>query len=422
MRTHGIRYFHLAIILLVLGTGLMVCADEVSTSPGTEEILLTAVFSQKPELAFGDISGETALSLAIEDINSYLKEIESPYHVSLTVIHYSGEPDSLLTALKSIPENGLPLVIGYFSSSQLEEIQDYVNAHDLLILSTGSSAPGLAIPDDMILRFNPDDTKQAMALHALFSHEKISHLLPLARDDLWGRELVSVISSDEEGAVTSYEPVLYLPNETDYSAVLDELDKNAGLVLEEQSPESTAILAVTFGEIVQIMESASDSTYPNLSKVRWIGTDGNTHIPDLINSAAATKFAYERRFTGATPSAQQENIVIPVRNRLAEKLGFEPDASALALYDVGWIATLSSLTKGAETGKSQYHAIMTIAQVYNGISGELALNENGDRIEAHYGYWQVKTDGTEGTWDLIGVYSWYAPEVPVDLIFFEEES
>jgi len=254
----------------------------------------------------------------------------------------------------------------------------------------------------------------------LLKHENISHIIPFARDDVWGRELVSASITAAEESVTSSEPVIYSPNETDYKMILNYLDQETGKILIDQRPESTAIIAATFGEIVPIMEEASDPAYKNLSRVRWIGTDGNTHIPEIFRSAAASRFAADRRYIGTTPSPQPENIVIPLSNRLSEELGYEPDASAYALYDIAWIATLANLANGAEDGQSKYTAINTMADLYNGISGELALNENGDRSEAHYAYWEIMTDGIEGRWNLIGTYSWYAPEIPVDLIFFEK--
>lgn len=407
------------LLIFILSTFLPVFGDEETSSSASEEIILNALFSKTPELTSRVTAGETAVRLAIDDINTYLDDIGSRYHVILNITYYSGEPGSSLSALSSIQGKNSGTVIGYFSSSELEEVRDYANSNNILILSTGSSAPSLAIPNDMILRFNPDDTKQAMAIHALLKQENISYLIPLVRDDVWGRDLISSIATKTDGTVTLSEPVMYDPNENDYGMILNQLDQNTGRVLEEQIPESTAILAATFGEIVPIMEKASDPAYQNLSQIRWIGTDGNSYIPEIIRSTAATRFAADRQFIGTTLSPQPENIVLPLSNRLSEKLGYEPDASAYALYDIAWITTLANLANGSEDGQSRYTAINTIADLYNGISGEMALNENGDRSEAHYAYWEVRTDGREGKWKIIGTYSWYAPEIPIDLIFFE---
>ena len=57
------------------------------------------------------------------------------------------------------------------------------DAHNILVISQGSTASSLAIPGDNILRFCPNDTREAEALVALLQHDGIRAIVPLWRND-----------------------------------------------------------------------------------------------------------------------------------------------------------------------------------------------------------------------------------------------
>ena len=74
-------------------------------------------------------------------------------------------------------------VIGPQSSAEVARIKPYADANNILVISQGSTASSLAIPGDNILRFCPNDTREAEALVALLQHDGIRAIVPLWRND-----------------------------------------------------------------------------------------------------------------------------------------------------------------------------------------------------------------------------------------------
>jgi branched-chain amino acid transport system substrate-binding protein len=93
------------------------------------------------------------------------------------------DPSKALDAIKDLDSRGVNIVFGPQSSSEVAAIKPYADAHNILVISQGSTASSLAIPGDNIFRLCPNDTLEAEALVALLRHDGISAIVPLWRND-----------------------------------------------------------------------------------------------------------------------------------------------------------------------------------------------------------------------------------------------
>ena len=75
----------------------------------------------------------------------------------LDVYNTNLEPEKALTGLKALAKKGAKIVIGPQSSSEVAAIKDEAESLDVLVVSQGSTASSLAIPDDNVFRFVPTD-------------------------------------------------------------------------------------------------------------------------------------------------------------------------------------------------------------------------------------------------------------------------
>jgi branched-chain amino acid transport system substrate-binding protein len=94
----------------------------------------------------------------------------------------------------------------------------YADAHNILVISRGSTASSLAIPGDNIFRFCPNDMREAEAIVALMWHDGIRTIVPLWRNDAGNNGLhdsVQAAFQNVGGAVTS--GYRYEPTTTDFS-------------------------------------------------------------------------------------------------------------------------------------------------------------------------------------------------------------
>jgi branched-chain amino acid transport system substrate-binding protein len=93
------------------------------------------------------------------------------------------DPSKALDAIMDLDHRGVKIVIGPQSSSEVAEITPYADAHNILVISQGSTASSLALPGDNIFRFCPNDILEAQAIVALMRHDDIRTIVPLWRND-----------------------------------------------------------------------------------------------------------------------------------------------------------------------------------------------------------------------------------------------
>lgn len=370
-----------------------------------DEITLHAIVPKNGDLAQLGIASETAINQAVEDFNSFYQNVSSPRIITLETHEISSDPASALAAVQELHESGVHMIIGFFSSSQLSAVKPYADEQGILMLSTGSSSTSLSIPGDNIYRFNPDDTTQGDALSFLLERENISVIVPLVREDLWDNFSTMKILGKQMNTTPSYEVVRYDPGKEEYEEVVSRLDTATGSATTKAGEQGVAVLAFTFDDIVQIMEETSNDTkYPNLTHVRFIGTDGNTLNPELLNSPVAATFGSDHGFIGYTlyisdlgTSIEHDNIV--------KKLGYEPNGYAYASYDMTGIAAQTAFLHGSEDIEALKEAVFTTANHYRGVLAAGSLNTAGDRIRTYYAFWKLEKqpDGSIG-WNISGVW------------------
>jgi branched-chain amino acid transport system substrate-binding protein len=405
---------------------LIICVFFISTGVVAEntdpanEIILYAVFP-----SIGDLSPEAnaikaGLQMSVDDMNSFYQDIKSDTRVSMNSTEISSDPDSALIAIKELENADIHLVLGYFSSAQLSVIKPYADTHDMVILAIGSSATSLSV-DDTIFRFNPDDSNQAEVITSLLTNANITDIVPLVRDDVWGNELVSAIY-ERVGTDTAMDNIKrYDPEEQSYDEVVARLDQQVGSILEEKEANKVAVLAITFSEISPIMKKASDQKYPNLSQVRWFGTDGNTLQPVLTDTPQVSDFCIDQNFTGTAFHRGHGITETSITNRFIKDLGYDPDGYAYAMYDMGKIAVMVLSLNGSDESEALSTAVNEIANRYHGISGETKLNEVGDRSESNYAFWIVDTDSVgDRVWKKIGEATKWDPETAPKLYMDEQ--
>ena len=176
----------IVILVLVLASSIAITG---CTSP-SNEIVIGALLSQTGDNSSLGESGEAALEIAEQDIDEYLSNIGSAQNVRFDIEDTGNQPALALEKLTSLNKRGVKVVIGPQSSAQVEAIKDYAEANGIVLISPASTAPSLAMEDN-VLRFCPDDTNQAEAISKLVWGDGVKALIPMWRGDVWGDGLES---------------------------------------------------------------------------------------------------------------------------------------------------------------------------------------------------------------------------------------
>ncbi|MCX6272353.1 MAG: ABC transporter substrate-binding protein [Bacteroidetes bacterium] len=353
------------------------------------------------------VSTEVALQFAREDISEYLARIGSDIELKLTIEDTQTDTLVALEKIGELKNKGIQLVIGPYSSAEVKMIKPYANENDMLVVSPSSVAVSLAIPNDNILRLVPSDLSQGEAMDAWLNSDTIEILVPVVRDDIWGKELCKA-TRDKFTAHSGImmDPVYYPVNDQQFA---DELAVVKNEIQQAQGTypgKKIGIYLISFGEGTGILSEAAQD--PELSGYKWYGSSAyaqnGTILTDIQASAFASLCGLPCPVFGLDGNAADKWQ--PLLEKLQTSLGRKPEVYALVAYDALWLSVLSYLNTGLYVSTSELRsAFIEMADNYFGVTGRTTLNESGDRAFATYDFWGVRFFLNEFTWIKLGTYN-----------------
>ncbi len=341
-----------------------------------------------------------ALEIAEEQLEADAISQHGGYRFKFFVRDTQHDPSKELEAIKTLDRRGVQIIIGPQTSSEVAMIKPYADAHNILVISQGSTAHSLAIPEDNIFRLCPDDTLEAKAIVALISHDGIQTIVPLWRNDAGNNGLHDSVKAQFEalgGTVAS--GFRYEPTTTDFSAAITSIASQVGA-----GGSTIAVYLAAFDEVVDIFHAAqSNSTLLNTA---WYGSDGVALSAALTGDATAAAFAaqpsvgYPNPIFGLDDALQSEWQ--PISDEIEARTRIKPDAFALSTYDALFVLQRALEDVGDLKNFAAFKAaFVSEADAYSGITGSLTLNSAGDRANGDFDFWAVRND----TWVRIGTYN-----------------
>ena len=342
---------------------------------------------------------KTAITLAEDDFNEYLGGIGAGWTLDVVIEDSATNPVTALDKLMSLKAKNIDIVIGPQSSAELRNVMSYAGYNGMLLVSSGSTTPTLAIPGDNVYRLVPDDSTQGRVLAKLVYDSGITNIVPIWRGDAWGDGLKDVFASEYAGRGGNIDDgVRYSPEVSEFSTSASLLAQIVQTHADEGALEETAVLDMSFTEAVQIMQSAS--RHDILDDVQWYGASAIVKDSDLVEDKISQKFANGVGFTAMQFAPTKNPKYERVAGMMEAELGRVPNAYAFSTYDSVWIIGLAVL-ETQDTGMEAIRAAIpgTAAQ-YDGVIGSTRLNDAGDLANNNYELWTV--DGSE--WVLAGKY------------------
>jgi branched-chain amino acid transport system substrate-binding protein len=349
-----------------------------------------------------------ALQLANEQLQAAAKAEHAGYRFHLLVRDTQLDPAKALAAIQDLDKRGVKIIIGPQSSAEVALIKPYADAHNILIISQGSTASSLAISGDNIFRFCPNDKREAEAIVALMWHDGIRTIVPLWRNDAGNNGLHDSVKADFEkmgGTVTTgYQ---YQPATTDFSAATTSVASQITTsLIAGADRDSVAIYLAAFDEVVGVFQSAANNSI--LSSTSWYGSDGVALSAVLTGDLNAAAFAASARYPNPTfglPDTLQ-SLWQPVANAIEVRTGITADAFALSAYDALFVVARALQDAGNLKDFAGFkNAFVDATNAYSGVTGSTALDGAGDRLNADFDFWGVRpTNGNYG-WTRIGTYT-----------------
>ncbi|PYI83212.1 MAG: hypothetical protein DMF09_12425 [Verrucomicrobia bacterium] len=362
-----------------------------------------------------------ALQIAEEQIEAdAISQHGGGYRFEFFVRDTQHDPSKALEAIQDLDKLGVQIIIGPQTSSEVRMIKPYADAHNILVISQGSTASLLSIAGDNIFRLCPDDRLEADAIVALMQHDGIQHIVPLWRNDAGNNGLHDSVQAKFEALGAGHTVASgfqYQPTTTDFTAATSSIALQIKTLQDDGAQASTiAIYLAAFDEVVDVFHSAQSNPDSNATTLRsprhWYGSDGVALSAALTGDATAAAFAasvdYPNPIFGLPDSLKSKWQ--PISDEIEARTGIKPDAFALSTYDALFV--IQRALEDVRAGRSRKGfnlknfdafkaAFVSEADAYSGITGSLALNSAGDRANGDFDFWAVRND----TWVRIGTYN-----------------
>lgn len=385
----------LAIVLLVVGLVVGAGAGYFlapSGGDGTGPVSVELPLQGKT-IQIGYISSTT---VGLETATPLIQDIMVPdYNAYATLMGYDVEFEYLIDDATSQAAVHLEKVQGFKSmdinafigglwSSQAQAALSYCNDNDMLMWSTSSTSPLLAIADDNLLRMCPTDLVQAPAIAAMIKSMGVEAVVLIYRGDAWADGIVNYFEPAfvADGGVI-LEKIRYAGESTEFSNYLQTAENIVSDAIAQYGEGKVGIELIAFQEFVTMITQAQD--YEALYSLPWFGSDGTVLTQQAIDDAPSQASHLHIYSTYAAPAESEvfTNLYARYFGLVNQPFGYYSACS----YDVGWILT-STILESQSTDAMDIIPLQGPAAFRQwGASGWNRLNENGDRYASNYQVW-----------------------------------
>ena len=398
------RILSAVVLLSLLVSG---CDKEDTNGPGAITTYPVAgLFSLTGNWSSLGLTSQEVLNIAIKDVNTYLEERRSSIRFSSTV--YDTKLDTALAKTyfqTAVTDLNAKFIVGPQSSAEVGAIRNLANAENVLVMSQGSTASSLALPNDAVFRFCPGDGPEGSAISRTAYQAGKRMMITLARNDAGNLGLQTSVRTNFAalgGQTDGLTP--YSTTQTDFTTILPQLRSKIQQHVATYGAAGVGVYLASFDECAILFRQAYND--PILSSVNWYGGDGVVLSAPLLADADAKRFAATVSFFApnfglpAQAHPKLSGLVTAVRT----KTGIDPDAYAISVYDAIWVlaTTVADFPVAATDFSSMKARFSEQANRYFGISGPVMLDVNGDRSSGAFDYWGIVNEGGTYSWKVVG--------------------
>ena len=337
------------------------------------------------------------VSLAETDINEYCVELDIPWRFIFEIKCAEGQAQYAFDHTQEFADNDILVVGGYgWSSFLCSGARKIAAENNMTLVSMGSTSPLFAIQDNAF-RLCVNDFRLAEPICVMLDDFGYSSVVVIQRGDGWADGIVDAFREQYNGDIIE---IVRYPPETyeDFSLYLDAAESTLEAYNGTDKP---CVLLASFNEAAQLLLQASD--YPCLLNTTWFGADGTVNSRQLEDEAglqaSAVKLFCPMQAPDPTNSWYQEIN----KEYKAKYDGDLPNREAIT-YDCCWLMAHCVIDTNTTDACTILDSIIEVSRSHSGITGDLSLDDNGDRASYSYAiYKYIEDNGTYGS-ELCGFY------------------
>lgn len=298
----------------------------------------------------------------------------------------TGQANTHLEKVQGYKSMGVDIFEGGGWSSHAQSALSYVNTNNMLMWSTTSTSPTLAIADDNLFRMCPADSALAPALVDVMWSYGIKSVIIFQRGDSWGDGIVNLFSPawEAKGGVIAGDVVRYAAESTDFSNYLQQANNMAETAVAAQgSNDRVGVLLLSFDEAPVILSQCND--YTAVYDCVFFGGDG-TAVSQRIMDDAPEQANHMKIYSlmAQSPTSSKFNSLKARYFALTQQ---QYTAYSAYSYDVGFVLMDSILQAQSTDALDVMDLQVPIANNMYGAGGWCQMNEFGDRAAPTFDVW-----------------------------------
>ena len=427
-----IRPVLLGAVVAGLSLGVAACgsdsSDSTTSSSGGGEATLDLTIGDLIPLT-GDLSdfgppGDKAANLAVDKINEAVQQVGADHTVTLKTEDDQTSDQAGVSAARKLVGDGASCIAGSWASSVTIPVARSVSLKEGVLeispASTSDEITGLDDPDGLINRTSPPDSFQGPTLADAIAKDlggaegKTVNIG--ARNDAYGTGLAKTFTDAWEAQGGSVgQTVIYDPEAATY-------DSEASKIV-SGSPD--AVVIIDFPETFAKVGPALVRTGDYDPSITW-GTDGlaSSSLPKDVGTDVTDGF---RGTAPGTPDKDEATVAFDKAYKAADPADVDRQTFDAQNFDAVVLCYLAAVAAGSTDGTDMGATVRDVSAPpgtpytweelpdaitalqngedidYQGASGAIDMDENGDATAGVYDIYQYKGDSL----DLIG-------EEPVD--------
>lgn len=362
---------------------------------------------------------ETAVPLVDDiltvDYNEYLEKLDMDITMQFLIDNADSQAAVHLEKVQGYKSMDINVFIGGGWSSQAQSALSYCNDNNMLMWSSSSTSPILAIENDSLYRMCPDDTIQAPAIAEMLRSHGIKAIILIYRGDAWADGIVNFLEPDYVGGGgVILEKIRYAGESTEFSNYLQTAEDIAVQAVAQYGADHVGVEIISFAEFVVMMTQAQD--YPTIYNLVWFGSDGTTLSQQACDDAPqqATHLRVHSTYAAPAESEKFNDLYDRYFGLVSQPFGYYSACS----YDIGWVLVESIMNSQSLDASDLIPLQHTTAFNNFGASGWNRLNAAGDRFGSNYQIWSYRFEGdvakpyVSGLYDgVTGQVTWYTNQM-----------
>jgi ABC-type branched-subunit amino acid transport system substrate-binding protein len=364
----------------------------------------------------GDLSafgppGRKAADLAVEQIEAAIEEVGADVQVSIRTADTETADQAAVQSARQLASGGAGCIAGPWASSETIAVGTSVAARQRVpIISPSSTSAEITGLDDkgFVFRVAPSDDLQAVGLADTVEEElggTDGSISLAARNDAYGEGFINAFKAEwEERGGTTTGPVLYDPQQPSYNS-------EAGKIVEG---DPDAYLVIDFPETYAKMGAALSRT-GDFDAQKLFTADGlaSDEVPEDIPAASL------EGARGTRPGTPEEGRVADQFNeQYTSAPGPRRQTFDAQNFDATMLCFLAAAAAGSGEGSAIAEQLQSVSSApgekytyleladalralqqgedidFDGVTGPIDFDDNGDPTTATYEVWQYQDDGS----------------------------